>query len=185
MAYVDLPEIRNLQSAVAKRLISELQFHLNNVDEANIPNPMDASKIISPGTGTEGMFADYALSLKKLNFREWAFPLVLPAAAATTTSTTGLDLGGFFLWDPAKHPGGTWYLEVAINISNAAGTTTAQLKNGATVIGSATTKNTAWTVTRSTALTMPASQAALTVTLLSSSTSYTAGLWAARLIYVP
>jgi hypothetical protein len=76
-------------------------------------------------------------------------------------------------------------LEAALMVTSG-GTATAQLKDGnLAVIGSVSTTNTNWTVARSAALTMPTVQTALTVTLVSSGSSYTASLWAARLIYVP
>ena len=183
MAYLDMPQIRNLQSAVARDLFLAAQHAIDHLDENNFPNPVDASKVLSAGTGTEALFPDYALSLKKLAFREWAFPLVLPGAAISTTAS--VDCGGFFVFDPAKYPGGTCYLEAALMSSVADSAATLQLKNGATVIGSYATGNTAWTVGRSTALTMPTAQASLTVTLVSAASTTTASMWAARLIYVP
>lgn len=184
MAYLDQPQIRNLKSPIAISLFQGVQQAVNHLDENNFPNPLDASKILSPGTGTSDLFADHGIPLKKLAPTEWVFALVLPGAAVTTTSTTGLDVGGFFVFDPAKFSGGTWYLEAALKTSGAY-TTTLQLKNGTTVLGSYATSNTTWTVGRSSALTMPASLATLTCTLVSSSTSNTASMWAARLIYVP
>ncbi len=183
MAYLDQPQIRNLKSPIAITLFQGVQQAVNHLDENNFPNPVDASKILSPGTGTGDLFADHGIPLKKLAPTEWVFPLVLPGAAVTTTAT--LDVGGFFVFDPAKFTGGTWYLEAAIKTTSTSYTTTLQVKNGATVLGSYATTNTAWTVGRSSALSMPASLATLTCTLVSSSTSNTASMWAARLIYVP
>ena len=185
MAYLDMPQIRNLQSAVARDLFLATQHAIDHLDENNFPNPVDAIKVLSAGTGTGSLFADHSIALKKLAPTEWVFPLVLPGAAVTTTSTTGLDVGGFFVFDPAKFTGGTWYLEAALMSSVSASNATLQVKNGATVLGSYATGNTTWTVGRSTALTMPTSLATLTCTLVSAASTTTASMWAARLIYVP
>lgn len=156
----------------------------NNLDETNIATPMTGDNVLAAASLTgSSLLKDYSTALKKLAFREW--PLVTLVAPAQPISTTSaVDCGGFFVWDPNKFPGGTWYLEAAMQVT-AGGTATAQLKNGAQVVGSVSTSGTNWTVARSSALAMPQSQAALTVTLVSSGSSYTASLWAARLIYVP
>lgn len=186
MSYSDLAEIRLLKSPVVQRLLLSLQQSLNQLNEDNFPNPVSADTILAAASATGStILKDASTPLKKLNFLEWTVPLVLPSQPFTTTSTTGADCGGFFVFDPVKFPGGTWYLEAALQTSVASSNATLQLKNGSTVIGSVSSGNTAWTVTRSAALTMPTSQAALTVTLVSAASTTTAGMWAARLIYVP
>lgn len=142
------------------------------IDENNFPNQVSGGSLLLP---------DYSTPLACLQAREWPIPLVLQMQPASTT--TSLDCGGFFVYDPVRFPGGTWKLEAAMKVSNSAGKATAQLKHGSTVIGSVATQATDWTVVRGTSLVMPADQAALTITLTSSSSSYTAYLWSARLIW--
>ncbi len=182
----DFPQIRNIKSPELVRLLVMFQQAGNHLTEENFPDPVSADNILSASSATGStLLKDGSTSLKKLTFLEWPIPLVLPSQPFTTTSTTGVDCGGFFVFDPVKFPGGTWYLEAALQTSVASSNATLQLKNGVTVIGSVSSGNTAWTVTRSAALTMPTSQAALKVTLVSAVSTTTAGMWAARLIYVP
>ncbi|BCV23301.1 hypothetical protein [Gelria sp. Kuro-4] len=181
MAYADTP-LFLLKSPEMIQIIQQLQFAVNFLDETNFPNKVNADAVLKANSATgSNLLINYSTPLKKLAWQEWPIPLVIPVQPATTTSS--LDCGGFFLYDPAKFPGGTWYLEAAMQVTSG-GTATIDLKAGVTVVGSVSTTNTTWTVLRSAALTMPQSQTALTVTLKSSSSSYTASLWAARLIYV-
>lgn len=182
MAYLDLP-LFLVRSGEMAQIFQEIQLAVNKLNKDNFPNKVGADDILKGDSATgRTLLKDHSTSLRKLEWLEWPIPLVVPVQPATTTGS--LDCGGFFLWDPIKFPGGSWYLEAAMQVTSG-GTATAQLKNGATVVGSVSTTNTTWTVVRSAALTMPTSQVALTVTLTSSSTSYTAYLWAARLIHVP
>lgn len=182
MAYLDLPFFV-VKSQEMLQILQQVQFALNTLNEDNFPNKVKADSILQAASATgSSILIDYSTPLKKLNWQEWPIPLVTPVQPATTTSS--LDCGGFFLYDPAKFPSGSWVLEAAMQVTSG-GTATAQLKNGTTVIGSVSTTSTTWAVTRSATLTMPTAQAALTVTLVSSGTSYTASLWAARLIYIP
>lgn len=190
MAYLEL-NLMNVKSPDIAQILSEIQWAINVMTKDNFPNGLKGDDIILPSSlsGTalkanslpSSVIPDYSISLKKLNWQEYPIALVIPYQPASTTSS--LDCGGFFLYDPVKFPGGSWYLEATMKAT--AGTATAQLKNKTTVIGSVSTTGTDWTLSRSSALTMPSSQAALTVTLTSSSTSSTAYLWSARLIYVP
>lgn len=200
MAYLDL-NLMNVKSAEIAELLSQIQWAINVMTKDNFPNGLKGDDVILPsslsGTAIKSgtlsgsalrdnsfpatAIPDYSLPLKKLNWQEYPIALVIPYQPASTTSS--LDCGGFFLYDPVKFPDGSWYLEATMKAT--AGTATAQLKNKTTVIGSVSTTGTDWTLSRSSALTMPSSQAALTVTLTSNSTSNTAYLWAARLIYVP
>jgi len=169
------------------RALQQVVAAYNNLDDTNIAVPLTGDKVLAQGSLTgDLLLRDYSTSLRKLGFREWPLvTLVSPAQPISTSSTNpSVDCGGFFVWDPNKYPGGTWYLEAAMQVA-AGGTATVQLKNGAQVVGSVSTQATSWTVARSTPLTMPSSQAALTVTLVSSGSNYVASLWVARLIYVP
>ncbi len=152
--------------------LRQVVYAISSIDENNFPNKISGGSVLLP---------DHSTPLTCLTVREWSIPLVLPPQPVSTT--TSLDCGGFFVYDPTKFPGSTWKLEAAMKVSNAAGEATAQLKYGSTLIGSVKTSATDWIVVRGTALTMPAEQAALTVTLTSSSLSYTAYLWAARLVW--
>lgn len=183
MAYLDLP-LFQVKSPEMVQILQMIQWALNVLDENNFPNKVSGDAIIAPGSLTGNSLADLSVALKKLKFQEWPFTLTTPEQPATTT--TSLDCGGFFVYDPAKFPGGSWYFEAALKISDGSYSATAQLKHGSTVLGSVSTSATSWTVVRTTSpVTMPSSAAALTVTLVSPVTTVTAYLWAARLIYVP
>lgn len=183
MAYVELPLLW-VKSPEMQQILLTLQDALNKLSEDNFPNPLAADSILASSSLTgSSILKDYSTPLKKLVWCEWPIELVLAPQPVSTTSS--LDCGGFWVFDSAKYPGGTWYFEAAIRISDAAYTATAQLKSGANVLASVSTTNTSYTVVRSGAVTMPTAQAVLTVTLTSNNTSGTAYLWTARMIYVP
>lgn len=173
MGYLDLPFFF-VKSPDMLQLLQQVQHAVNYMDESNFPNKVSGGSILA---------GDHSVPLSSLNWLEWPIPLTLPGTAVSTTTT--IDCGGFWVFDPTKYPGGTWYFEAALNTSVAASSVTAQLKNGATVIGSVASGTAAWTVVRSAALTMPTAAAALTVTLVSPATTTTAYLWAARMIFTP
>lgn len=181
MGYLEIPFFM-IKSPELGQIIQQIQFAVNALDETNFPQKLDASRILKANSISKTLIRDRAVSMRKLEWLEIPIALVIPVQPATTT--TSLDCGGFFLYDPVKFPGeGTWYLEAAMKVSDGAATATAQLKNEDTVIGEVSTNSTVWNVKRSSALTMPSSQAALTVTLKCSDSTKTAYLWAARLIY--
>jgi len=182
MAYLDIP-LFTVKSPDMLQILQQVQWALNTLDENNFPNGVSGDTVIKAGTITGKSIADVSVGLKKLMFTEWPFTLTTPSQPITTTSS--IDCGGFFVFDPNKFPGGSWYFEAAIQSSSSSYTITAQLKNGTNVLTSVGTSNTTWTVVRTpNAVVMPTSAAALTVTLTSPSTSATASLWAARLVYV-
>lgn len=182
MAYLDIP-LFSVKSPDMLLILQQIQWALNVLDEHNFPNGVSGDTIIKPGTLTGQSIADVSVGLKKLQFTEWPFTLVTPAQPITTTAS--IDCGGFFVFNPNNFPGGSWYFEAAMQSSVSGTSVTAQLKNGSTVLVSVSTSNNTWTVVRTTsAVTMPTSAAALTVTLTSPNTSTTASLWAARLVYV-
>lgn len=183
MAYLDVPLLW-IKSPELYQVLVMIQDAINKLDETNFPNPVSADSILAASSLTgSSILKDYSTPLKKLAWREWPIELVLAPQPASTTSS--LDCGGFWLYDPTKYPTGTWYFEAAIRISSSSYTATAQLKSGASVLASVSTTNTSYTVVRSGAVAMPTAQAVLTVTLTSSSTSGTAYIWTARMIYVP
>ena len=128
------------------------------------------------------------IPLSKINLDEWHIPLALPAADATTTSTSYVRCSGIFTWDPAKFPttGGSWYFEASLAISDAAQTVTAHLIGSAEVTGSAITRTgaTSLAAVRSSALTMPTA-ASLFCEYKTSNAAATASFGGARLIFVP
>ncbi len=183
MAYVELPLLW-VKSPEMQQILLVLQDALNKLSEENFPAPLSGDGILAASSLTgSSLLKDASVPLKKLAWLEWPVELVLAPQPASTTST--LDCGGFWVFDPAKYPGGTWYFEAAVRISDAAYVATAQLKSGANVLASVTTQNTSYAVVRSAAVTMPTAQAALTVSLTSNNTAGTAYLWTARMIYVP
>lgn len=158
-----------------KKLLTYLQDSLNYLDERNFPNKVSGS-IIKPGT--------LLVQMSELEWREMPVPLVLPAQPVGTTLTTGANLGGYFLWNPNAYPGGDWYLEASISVSDTKGISTCTLV-GATEIGSVSTQETTLTIVRSDKLSMPKTPQNMWVTLKTSNSDYTASLAGARLIFVP
>lgn len=172
MAYVELPLIL-VKSPELQQILLLLQNAVNKLNEKNFPSGLSGS-----------VLRDHSVDMVKLAWREWPITLVAPEQPAATTGT--LDCGGFFVYDPSKLPGGSWYFECALKSSAAGSSVSAQLKSGATVLSTVSTANADWTVVRSSsAVPMPSSQSVLTVTLVSPSSSVTASLWTARLVFVP
>lgn len=164
-------------------LLDRLKTSINYLDVTNFTNNVSGS-IIASGTLSGSALINQTVNMSALKWLEWPIPLVLPSSAVSTTSTAGLNLGGYFLWNPSTYPGGDWYLEASLVISNAAGIATCVL-TGAADIGTATTQSTSLTLVRSSKLTMPATAQNLWVILKTNNASYTASLASARLIFVP
>ena len=183
-----------VRSPELHQIFLKVQGAVNGLDASNFPVPVAGDDILAPAslngdslltpsslTGSS-LLIDASVNLKKLAWLEWPICLVLPAVAATTTTTLGCN--GWWAWNPTKFPGGTWYFEAAIAISNATYIARASLMDGAVVVKSVTTQSTSLVLVRSTVVTMPAA-ATLKVTLASSNAAATASLAAARAIYVP
>lgn len=145
---------------------------VNYLDKGNFQNKIAGDDILSSAS----------VSLNKLKWLEWPIPLVLPADPYSTTATADDDIGGYFMWDPGKYPGGIWYLEASLACNGA--TATCTLK-GASVIGTVQSTSATMELKRSQALTMPTTAQTIWVTLKTSNASYAAVLGGARLIYVP
>lgn len=113
-------------------------------------------------------------------------PFLALNAAVTNATTTATTVGCPITFTLANWSAGTkFYFEVNGYISNASYTAAFRLMNGAVELAKVTTVATATgTVLRSAAITMPTSDAALTVTFNSSSTSGTASIKSARLIAI-
>ena len=177
LSYAQGRNLKDTVEAIRTELINVLQnlaFSVNVLNEDNFPNAVSGGKILK---------TDHSTPLSVLTVREIPIALLLPPQPASTTST--LDCGGFFYWDPLRYPGGSWYLEASLKQAGG-GTTTLQLKQGTLVVGSVSTTNTDWTLVRSSApLTMPTTAGALTLTLASSASTVTAYVWTVRLIWVP
>jgi hypothetical protein len=157
-----------------KKLLISMMDSINKLSIQNFPNTVSGT-IITPGT--------LSVQMSDLEWGEIPIPLVLPATAVTTTSTAGLNLGGYFLWNALTFPGGDWYLEASMSIGSG-GTATLTL-TGAADIGNVTTTETGLTLVRSEKLTMPTTGQNIWVVLKTSNASYTASLAGARLIFVP
>lgn len=155
-----------------RRFVDLLMLCLNNIDENNFKTPING-KIIQQGT--------LAVQMSDLEWREIPVPLILPTQAATTSSTTGIPLGGYFVWNPSVYRGGDWYLECSL--ATTGGTVTATL-TGASDVGSVSTTESSLTIVRS-KLTMPTAVQNLWVTLSVDNSSNTGSLSGARLIFVP
>lgn len=185
MAFFDPGPPRKEYSARALFELFELVKQcLNNLDLNNFPKGIPGSIILS-GTLSGTAIPDHDISLTKLRWLEWPIPLILAPTPVTTTSTTPVNLGGYFAWNPANFGGaGKWYLEASIASANTAATATCTLK-GSVDYGSVTTTSTSLVRVRSAALTMPTQAENLWITLKTSNASYAASLAAARLIFVP
>lgn len=175
LRYASGRNLKETVDALRAELLAVLQalaYSLNVLDENNFPHKISGKVLKS----------DHATPIAALDWLEIPFPLLLPPQPASTTST--LDCGGFFVWNPPKYPGGKWYLEAAMRQAGG-GTARVQLKLGSSVIGEVSTQATEWTVVRSPALQMPTTEGALTITLVSSATNVTAYVWTVRLIWQP
>jgi hypothetical protein len=161
-----------IKPAWMRRFIDYLMLAVNNINEDNFNGTISGS-IITPGT--------LNVRMSDLQWKEIPIPLVLPAQAVTTTSTAGVSLGGYFLWNPSAYQGGEWYLECSL--ATTAGTVTATL-TGASDVGSVSTTEPGLTVVRS-KMTMPSVSQNLWVKLSVDNSANTGSLAGARLIFVP
>lgn len=177
MVYFDPGPIPNkeITPSYMKKLITSLMDSINKVNEQNFPIKVSGKSIILPGT--------MDIQMSELEWGEIPIPLILPATPVTTTSTTGVNLGGYFLWNPLTYKGGDWYLEASMSVGSG-GTATLTL-TGAADIGSVSTTESSLTMLRSAKLTMPGTAQNIWVKLSTNNASYTASLAAARLIFVP
>lgn len=168
---------QNITPGAFRTILDRIAHAVNFLDTRNFPNPLEGDSLIAPGS----------LSLNRLKgglIRVHHEVFVALAVAYTTTSTAGVDVGGYFRWDPGEWPAGSWYLEASIAIANAAATATLTLK-GAADVGSVSTQSTALVRVISGALTMPGTAQNLWVDLKTSSSSYAASLMKAGLKFVP
>jgi hypothetical protein len=161
----------NIRSQDVYQCFILAQNAVNDLDNTNIPS----------GSLTGDALQDYSVSLSKLLWEEWPIPLFKVMPAATTTTTLS---GGYFYFDPAKFPDGTWYLEAILQITSG-GTASLDLMNGANIVISVSTPNTTFALVRSSPIALPMTPTVLTCNLVSSGTSYTAAALGASLIYVP
>lgn len=169
MGHFDMQPPQEVTPQYIKFLIERLRVAINYMDDTNFPSPISASSV--------------DVDLVDLGWTEIPIPLVLPAEAVGTTSTTGASLGGYYLWKPTIYPSGTWYLEASIAVGSG-GTATCTL-TGAADIGSVSTTETTLTLVRSASLTMPAVAQNIWVKIATDNASYTATIGGARLIFVP
>lgn len=196
MGWLDTgPALKEYSAKILFQIFKRIEDAINFLDENNFKNQVSGS-IIKAGTlhgnalqdnSVDGglKLGDVSTPLKKL---KWAEFEVFPVAAipvATTTSTTDINVGPYFAWDPNKFPGGSWYLEASIATANAAAKAIVTLKSS-TDIGNVETSQTALTRVRGTAaLTMPATAQNIWFAIRTNNASYAASFAGARLIYVP
>lgn len=174
MSYLDIPPLRKYTERALSEIFNMIQQAVNNINVQNFRNKVPGDRILT----------DASTAIKKLAWTEWQIPLLLPASAFSTASTTGDNVGGLFAWDPAKMPGGTWYLEATIASGNAAATATLSLMGGANEIGLVSTTGTTQTRLRSNSLVMPGA-GDLNLKLKTNNATYPAWVSSARLIFVP
>ncbi|MCL6558537.1 MAG: hypothetical protein K6U74_06990 [Firmicutes bacterium] len=176
MAHLDTgPQRKEYPPRVIYEFLQMIEEAINHLDKNNFPYKVSGDDILS----------DYSTSLKKLYFMEFIVFTVSAVPIYTTTSTAGVNIGPYFAWDPAKFPGGNWYIEGSIAVANAAATATLTLKGEADV-GSVQTADTTLKRIRSAGpLTMPATAQNLWFNLKTNNASYAAQFAGAHLIYVP
>jgi hypothetical protein len=196
MAWLDTgPALKEYSARMLFQIFKRIEDAINFLDENNFKNKVNGS-IIAAGTlhGSAlqdrtldggAKLADLSTPLKKLQWAEFEFFPVAAVPVATTTSTTDVNVGPYFAWDPNKFPGGSWYLEASIAVSDGAGKAIVTLKSEA-VIGSVETSQTALTRVRSTApLAMPATAQNIWFAVRTDNSAYMASFAGAKLIYVP
>ncbi len=196
MGWLDTgPALKEYSARVIFQLLKRIEDAVNFLDENNFKNQVSGS-IIKVGTlhgnalqdnSVDGSLklGDLSTPLKKLKWAEFEVFPISAIPVATTTSTTDINVGPYFAWDPNKFPGGSWYLEASIATANAAAKAIVTLKSS-TDIGSVETSATALTRVRSTApLAMPATAQNIWFAIRTNNASYAASFAGARLIYVP
>lgn len=183
MAYLKLIPPTEITAGALAKLLAEIEHAVNYLDSKNFPNPVPG-KIIKQETLEGIALIKWTVPLNRLAVPKWYIPLCLPAAAFTTTSTTGVDVGPYFRWIPGDWPAGTWTLEGTIYVADATAAATLELV-GAAVIGSVSTSQTAATRVVSGALVMPTTEQNIWLKLKTSNASYAAGFLGARLIFAP
>ncbi|GAB7387347.1 hypothetical protein BSNK01_11830 [Bacillaceae bacterium] len=185
MAYLDLgPPRKEYSPRALFELFNLIEQAINYLDVNNFPHGVPGS-IIQPGTLPSSAIPDNGIPLLKLAWKEIPIPLLLGIEPYYTSSTTPVNLGGYFRWDPTKFPGGDWYFEASLVSTDSAATATCVLK-GSQDYSSITTTSTALTYVRSTqAVPMPSQIENLWVTLKTSDATKAVGIASARLIFVP
>lgn len=166
-----VPDVKHRDGGFWGNVLRGIAFAVNNLDERNFPNQLDASKIIKPGT----------ITLAALGIHELTIPLVMNGTAFATTSTTPVDASGYFTWNPANYPSGSWFFEATLYSDNASATATAFL-HGSADFASVTNAGPTVAIKR-VAVTMPSTAQNLWVRLSTSSATYNARLLNARLVF--
>ncbi len=151
-----------------------IQHAVNNISAQNFPNRVNGDDILNTDS----------LSMGRLKQNRFDIPLLLPASAFSTTSTTGINVGGLWRFNPTDYYGGTWYLAGTIATANVAATATLELW-GASALGSISTVSTSGVWVKSSVLTMPVTETDLLLKLKTSNASYSAYVYNAYLLYVP
>lgn len=185
MGYFDPgPQRPEYTARALYEMFLRLQQAINYMDTNNFKNKISGS-IITDGTLSPEATGDFFMPMRKLQWREYSIPLILLAQPFTTTSTTEVNLGGYFAWDSSKFPGGDWYLEATLSSADASATATCGIR-GSQSFGTIITTNTSLTRVRSDfPLSLPQAAENLWITLKTNNASYTASLVSARLIFVP
>jgi len=179
MSYLQLLLVRkgkdgNISTKSLNEALLQIQHAVNNINTQNFPNKINGDAILN---------AD-SVPLSILAQQRFDIPLLAPAAAASTTSTTGANMGGLWRFNPADYSGGMWYLAGTIATQNAAATATLEIW-GASALGSISTISTSGVWVKSTALTMPTGETDLVLKLKTSDATYAAYVYNAFLLYVP
>ena len=176
MGHLDTgPQRKEYPARVMFEFMQMIEEAINNLDRNNFNQRISGDDILS----------SQSVSMNKLAWKEF---IVFPVSAVpvyTTISTAGVNIGPYFAWDPAKFPGGSWYLEGSIAVANAAAIATLTLK-GTADVGTVTTSEISLTRVRTVAaLAMPSQAQNLWFNLKTNNASYAAQFAGACLIYVP
>lgn len=176
MGHLDTgPQRKEYPARVVFEFLQMIEEAINNLDRNNFPYKVSGDDILNLRS----------ISMNRLAWREFVVFPVSAVPVYTTVSTTGVNIGPYFAWDPAKFPGGSWYLEGSIAVANAAAIATLTLK-GTADIGTVTTSSTSLTRVRTAApLAMPTEAQNLWFNFKTNNASYAAQFAGACLIYVP
>ena len=176
MAYLDIGKALKEYSAKAMFQIFKLiETSVNNINEGNFRQTIRGDSILT----------QRSISMNKLAWLEYVIPLAMPAPNYQMSSVTPANVGGYFPWHPLKFPGGQWFLEADIAISDGLGVVTCQLVSGSVLKAVTTNQVNLQRIRSATAIVMPTEAANIWVQVFSSSASYTATLGGAKLIFVP
>ncbi|MDI3298272.1 MAG: hypothetical protein QJR08_03780 [Bacillota bacterium] len=159
---------------------------VNAIGPENFPSPIDGSKLLRDGTLPGSALQAHSVGLDRLAVGEILVPILLVHPAATTTSTTPVNIGPYLRWRPGAWPaGGTWTFEAIAFSGNSAATATVALRTASAQLVAVQFTETSLTWRRSGPVAMPTTEQNVWITLQTSDASYAAAVMGARLVFTP